>query len=548
MAGGKLPPRQKMIGMMYLVLTALLAMNVSKDILNAFITVNDGLENTKHNFRDKNQEQYRNFEASYSENKKKVGPFWTKAQEVRTIADETVNYIDDIKVEIIAGIEPSIPKEQVRGRDNEKGIDTILNLANVKVKDNYIFSTNLLVGSEPANPKEGEYSARELIGKLESFRDNLKGKVQSGGAIFKSLDETFVFDDKENPATHKMENWPAYNFYGVPAAATLTLLTKMQTDIRNAESDVIKYLYSQVDAASYKFNVLESAVISSSNYVLVGDTFRANVFLAAFDDTKDPEIFLGETYDSTSHEIGGEQIEVDIQAGKGYVKIPANREGDFTYNGVIKYKGPSGDFNYYPFSTVYKVAKPSVTISPTAMNVFYLGLDNPVDISAAGVAKDNIKPSINNGTIKKGKDGSWTVRVSKAGTAKISVSAEKNGKSENMGTMEFRVKKIPTPIAKISGKSGGAIKGIALGAASRIQADLENFDFEVTANVVSYDFVYMNRGNLSTKTVNGFRLTEDVKAVIKRSRPGDKLFFENIKAKLPDGSVRVLPTLSFKLI
>ena len=547
MAGGKLPPRQKMIGMMYLVLTALLAMNVSKDILNAFVTVNDGLENTKHNFREKNQDQYTAFAASNQENPKKVGPFWTKAQEVQKLADETVNYIDDIKVEIIAGIEPSVPKDKIRG-ENEDGVDTILNLMNVKVKDNYIFSTNLLVGSEPSTPTDGPYSAMEMIGKLETFRDKLKKFVDPTGAINKSLEETFVFDDKENSATHKTENWPAYNFYEVPAAATLTLLTKIQTDVRNAESDVVKYLYSQVDAASFKFNVIESAVISPSNYVLVGDTFYASVFLAAYDDTKAPEIFLGDSYDSLSHEVSGDPIEVAIEGGKGVVKIPTRSEGDFNYEGVIKLKGPTGEYQYYDFPISYKVAKPSVTISPTAMNVFYLGLDNPVSISAAGVAKDKIRPSINNGSISK-KDGEWVVKVSKSGTAKISVSAEKeDGSSENMGSMEFRVKKIPTPIAKISGKNGGAIRKVALGAASRIQADLENFDFEVTATVVSYDFVYMNRGNLVTNSYSGFRLDPAVKRVIQGSRPGDKIFFENVKAKLPDGSTRVLPTLSFKLI
>ena len=117
------------------------------------------------------------FSKSYSENKVKVGPYWEKAQSVQKNADEIVSYIDEIKVEIIAGIEPSVPKENVMGKD-ENGRDTILNLMNVQVKDNYLFSTALLVGSEPANPKDGQYSARELIGKLEGYRDNLIGKVR----------------------------------------------------------------------------------------------------------------------------------------------------------------------------------------------------------------------------------------------------------------------------------------------------------------------------------------------------------------------------------
>lgn len=115
MAGGKLSPRQKMIGMMYLVLTALLAMNVSKDILNAFVTVNDGLEKTKNNFKDKNDDQYARFEASYNENQDKVGKYWNNAKKVREEANQVVNYIDQIKVEIIAGVQPDIPKEQIMG-------------------------------------------------------------------------------------------------------------------------------------------------------------------------------------------------------------------------------------------------------------------------------------------------------------------------------------------------------------------------------------------------------------------------------------------------
>ncbi|KAA3649980.1 MAG: gliding motility protein GldM [Bacteroidetes bacterium] len=546
MAGGKLPPRQKMIGMMYLVLTALLAMNVSKDILNAFVTVNDGLERTKNNFRAKNQDQYNDFASAYSENKVKVGPYWTKAQEVQKRADELVKYIDDIKVEIIGGIEHTIPKDQIRGKD-ENGVDTILNMMQVKVKDNYIFSTALLVGPEPGSPKDGEYSAIELKTKLEALREDLKGNVAKDGSIYRSLDKTFSFEDKKN-ASGVVENWPAYNFYGVPAAATLTLLTKIQTDVRNAESDVIKYLYSQVDAASYKFNVLESAVISPSNYVLVGDTFYAKVFLAAFDDTKNPEIFLGDTYDSISHEVGGNEIPVDIQLGKGYIKIPARSEGDFTYNGVIKYKGPSGEFNYYPFTTEYKVAKPSTTISATKMNVFYIGVDNPVDISAPGVAKDKIRPSISSGSISKASGGDWVVRVTSPGTAIIKVAAEVDGGSQNMGQMEFRVKKIPDPIGKIGGQTGGTIRKAQLQAAATVRAELENFDFDVKAEVVSYSISYVKRGLLATEDINGGNLTNLVKDVIRDARVGDRIYFDNIKARLPDGTTRTLPTVSFKLL
>lgn len=546
MAGGKLPPRQKMIGMMYLVLTALLAMNVSKDILNAFVTVNDGLEKTKHNFKEKNADQYSEFEASYQENRVKVKPFYDKAMAIKKVANEVVEHIDKIKVEIIAGIEPEITKEQAIGK-NEFGEDTIINLKHVKVKDNYLFSTNLLVGGDNRNPKTGELSALELKGKLEMFRDAALKYVKKGGAIATALNETFKFEEQEN-AAGVVENWPSYNFYGVPAAATITLLTKMQTDIRNAESDVIKYLYSDVDAKSFKFNVLESAVISPSNYIIEGDTFYAEVFLAAFDSTVSPEVVLGEKFDSTTNTVTGDQLPVVVKNGKGYVKIPAKSVGEFTYNGVINFKAPSGEINHYPFKTSYQVAKPSTTISATAMNLFYIGLPNPVDIAASGVAKDKIKASITNGTIKKEKDG-WVVNVSKPGTATVKVTAEVDGESKNMGSMEFRVKKVPTPIAKIAGKSTGAVQKGKLSATSGIVAEMENFEFDVRVLVSEYTLVYTQANGLAKEVkVKGFRFDEKVKKILRSLKKNSRVTFENIRATMPGGEKRLLNSVPLKVI
>tara|TARA_R110002096_G_scaffold136909_6_gene289813 strand:- start:7997 stop:9637 length:1641 start_codon:yes stop_codon:yes gene_type:complete len=546
MAGGKLSPRQKMIGMMYLVLTALLAMNVSKDILNAFVTVNDGLEKTKTNFGDKNQDQYAAFAASYNENKAKVEPFYNKAIEVQKLADEIVTYIDDIKVEIIAGIEPSVPKDKIRGK-NEFGKDTILNLSHVKVKDNYLFSTNLLVGSEPSKPKDGEFTALSVKSKLENFRDNLLQKVPAESAIASSLTETFKFQDKK-VSSGVTENWPSYNFYGVPAAATLTLLTKLQTDVRNAESDVIKYLYASVDAASFKFNVLESAVIPNSNYVLLGDTFYAEVFLAAFDSTQNPRIVLAEKYDSTTQTVSGDSIPVIMKDGKGYVKIPAKSQGDFTYNGIIKFKTPSGEINNYPFKTTYQVAKPSTTISATKMNLFYIGVPNPVDISAPGVGKDKIRASISNGSISKSSEG-WEVNVKTPGTVTINVNAEVDGSNKSMGKMEFRVKKIPTPVAEIGGINSGSIPKNKLASTAGIVAQMDNFEFDIRVVVASYKFVYTQANGLAREVpVNGPRFDDTVKKVLQGLAAGSRVTFEDIKVRMPDGEMRTLSPVVLKAI
>jgi len=546
MAGGKLPPRQKMIGMMYLVLTALLAMNVSKDILNAFVTVNDGLESTKLNFKDKNADAYSSFSKSNSENPVKTGPYYKKALEIKEEADQLVTHIDDIKVEIIAGIEPEITTETARGK-NQFGVDTILNLKYVKVKDNYLFSTNLLVGGDPVSPKDGPLSALELKGKLESFRDLAKSMVKEGGAIDASLDQTFSFEDAKN-AAGVVENWPSYNFHGVPAAATITLLTKMQTDVRNAESDVVKYLYSSVDAASYKFTGLDAAVIPESNYIIRGDSFRAEVFLAAFDTTMKPAITLGTTYDSTTHAVGGDTVGVTLRNGKGYISIPTNSLGLKSFKGDIAFKGPTGEIEHYPYSINYQVAAPSTTISATAMNVFYIGVPNPVDIAASGVAKDKVSASITNGSISKSGE-SWVVNVKTPGKATINVSAEVEGTRKTMGSMEFRVKKIPTPIAEIAGQSSGAIPKNKLANTAGIIAQMENFEFDVRVTVASFKFVYTQANGLSKEVpVSGPRFDDKVKQILRGIKPGSRVTFEDIKAKMPDGELRKLGSIVLKAI
>ena len=372
-------------------------------------------------------------------------------------------------------------------------------------------------------------------------------KVPAESAIASSLTETFKFQDKK-VSSGVTENWPSYNFYGVPAAATLTLLTKLQTDVRNAESDVIKYLYASVDAASFKFNVLESAVIPNSNYVLLGDTFYAEVFLAAFDSTQNPRIVLAEKYDSTTQTVSGDSIPVIMKDGKGYVKIPAKSQGDFTYNGIIKFKTPSGEINNYPFKTTYQVAKPSTTISATKMNLFYIGVPNPVDISAPGVGKDKIRASISNGSISKSSEG-WEVNVKTPGTVTINVNAEVDGSNKSMGKMEFRVKKIPTPVAEIGGINSGSIPKNKLASTAGIVAQMDNFEFDIRVVVASYKFVYTQANGLAREVpVNGPRFDDTVKKVLQGLAAGSRVTFEDIKVRMPDGEMRTLSPVVLKAI
>ena len=549
MAGGKLPPRQKMIGMMYLVLTALLALNVSKDILDAFVIVNDGLENTKVNFKNKNESQYTEFLKSYNENPVKVKPFWDKAQEVQKAAENLVSYIDSIKANIIYQTEGYDNMSQVIGK-GESGQDTVLSMKYIASKDNYDIPTNLLIGAEPHAPKEGNLTALELKNKLADFRDRLKQMVEPGSALDKALDKAFNFDDRKD-ASGTEEKWEASNFYHVPLAASVTILSKIQTDVRNAESDAVKYLYSSVDAGSFKFNKLEAAVISPSNYIVLGDTFRADVFLAAFDSTKNPVIRLGsgDYQDSVKFAISGDTVPIDVINGKGRVRIPTRSEGEYTWQGVINFEAPGGRVLPFPFKTQYTVAKPSLVVSADKMNVFYRGVDNPVSISVPGVPADKIVASINNGSLRKTGKGNYVVNVKQGKDAVISVQAEMpDGSKRNMGKMEFRVKVIPNPVPYVAQKTGSDNVSLPqLKATNKIFARMENFDFDLEPQIIGFTFsMSLAGGVLVEEKVDGDRFNETVRNLIEKLKRNQKVYFENILVKMPDGTTRPIGPVILK--
>lgn len=547
MAGGKLPPRQKMIGMMYLVLTALLAMNVSKDILDAFIIVNDGLEKTSINFKDKIDAQYTSFEKAYQENKVKVEPFYNKAREIQTKADELFNYINMVKANIIYQTEGLESIDKAIGKD-QFGHDTLINLANINKKDNYDILTNLMIGSEAGSPKEGEYTALELKTKLSEYRDAVLKSVEPGSPLEQSITATFNFEDKDDASGTK-NNWESYNFNHTPLAAALTILSKLQNDVRNAESDVVKQLFANVDAGSFKFNKLEAATIAPSNYIIQGDSFRADVFLAAYDSTKNPEMLLGTTIDSTTWEVGGELVEMKVFNGKGKIAMKTSALGEYTWKGVINYAAPGGKILHFPFKTTYTVAAPSLVVSPDAMNVFYRGIDNPVSISVAGVANDKIKPSITNATLTKGAKGGYIVRAGNGNESVVSVSAEMpDGSVKPMGKATFRVKRIPDPVPYVGGQTGAAnISSAQLGAVSKIFAKMENFDFDISVQVTEYIFSMSVGGGLIETTVKGDRITPEIQGYISKAKRGNKVYFEKMKVKMPDGTIRELPPVSLKI-
>lgn len=562
MAGGKETPRQKMIGMMYLVLTALLAMNISKDVLDAFKLVNAGLEKTKVTLLGKSNTTLADLDSKAATNPQKAGPFKAKAQDVDQRANDIVDYIEEMKARVMAASHKGNADGEGYQEYMENGKAIDMNDERIKKPDENQNNTTLLIGAKPEDPRTDPYSAAELRGKLEQYRDFMKSitvKEFTGATwnvpehIKAGLDNTFSFE--KTIEDEKEVVWETKNFFHIPLAAVITNLTKLQVDVENAKADMLSSLIAGIEGKSYKFTNLQPLVVPQSNYVLRGDTFRANVLLAAYDASNAPDIFIDNTQfdgqDSSAYvkQAGDEPIEIGTD-GLGKLKIATSSLGlgNKSFKGVIEYVGPSGETEPYPFIIpAFTVAEPALVVSPIKMNVFYRGLPNPVEVSVPGVPQDKLTVNVagSGHRISKNSDGTYTVTPGSGTTAKISVSAEMpDGTTQRMPDKEFRVKPIPFPIPKFAGKSP-TDKTVAKGdlaVAPGVRAEMENFDFEVDVKVTKFKLVVIRGGDVIEVPSNSNRVTADMKGLLSSVARGQKIYIEDIEVKMPDGSNKPIPS------
>jgi len=471
-----------------------------------------------------------------------------------------VRHIDLIKAKTIAETEGKTLEEVMA--KGQFGQDTILNLSYVSAKDNYNVNTNIMIGAEPDNPLETDhedgnnYRAAVVKQKLFEYGQTLKNMVVDDPTLASNLDSLFTYPESIKDASGTVTNWEALNFYGVPLAATTTLLSKLQADVRNAESDVLGNLFRDVEAASFRFTELKAVVIPEKTYVLEGDSFRADVFLAAYDNTNLPEVMLGEqgyVIPEGEDEIPeGKASEVEVGAdGFGRVRIPASGIGEKHWEGVIKFKKPDGSgFVYEKYEINYEVARPSLVVSPTAMNVLYRGVDNPIAISVPGISADLLSASISTGSLQKQSDGTYIAKVQSGSEAVVSVTANIDGKQTSMGSFKFRLRSVPDPVAKFAGKgpSDNTVRQAELTAALGVIADLQDFVFDLSFPVRSFDIVVIIGGDVKRTTSNSNRLTNEQKELLQQVRRNQTVIVENIRATAPDGSIRRLGTISLRVI
>ena len=525
MASTKLPPRQMMINMMYLVLTAILALNVSKEVLDAFAVMDTELVRSGRAQEQRSAVEYTIFEDAADRFPEKFGKAHMQALEVKAQADSLVEQIERIKVDAVAEAD-GIPGSDLVGKDAE-GRDTLRGLLALEAKDDRETLTRMLVGSEPASPKKGPGSAFELKERISTFRDNLKMLFGTQAPeMTMALDLLYDFSERRD-ASGTLNNWESTNFYDVPLAAGVATLSKLQADIRGTENDMVKWLYRSVGSKDHGFAIFTAAVIPQSTLIMQGDSFRADVFLAAYDPKNRPTVTV----------TGGSGLPIG-EDGKAKLRLSGDRIGEQIVEGLIHFEGPDGP-EEIPFATTYQVMAPLLVASPTKMNVLYRGVENPIDLSVPGVPADRVQASISTGRIVRTPSG-WMASGMTGTSAEVYANViAPDGSSRRIGPVRFRVKELPPPTAYIGGTVPTDVRvGKAVLATSQgIAAKSLNSEFNDQWSVVQFELSIVRRGGTPIfLKANGNRFTQDMLIALAALRPNDQVFVNEVKGKLTNGA------------
>ncbi|MBP6455102.1 MAG: gliding motility protein GldM [Chitinophagaceae bacterium] len=533
-------PRQLMINLMYLVLTALLALNVSNEILNAFKIVDKSILRSNDNIDQKNKATIFNFDDALadskitSEKRAKITAAKELAMQAQTMSSEMVSTLENYRKMII---------------DAAGGIDPETN--NIKKQDDLESATRIMI-------KEG--NGAKMLEQLKAFKEKISGLVVAGDGS-KELNlsasaEGFAkllplnFDIEKN-ADNPGDDWSFANFNMVPAVAAVTIMDKYINDVKNSESAVMDELWAKAFGEKKQMNLVftdYAVIVSPENpYLLPGQKYKATMMLGAYN-KKQQNLTItvnGQsipvrdgiaTYEATATSIG----EKPLTIGASYVDLNTGARVNVT-----------------PVKTSYFVGEPQASVSLDKMNVFYQGVPNPITISASGIPAGNLDIKAGDGiSLKNVGNGKYEVMASKTGTSSITLVGKlHDGSTKTFGPFTYRLKRLPKPNPEIANsQDGGSMMANKLKSQIGIFArPPEGFEFDVKYNVTSFEIYYLPKNgepkiaNSKNAYLTGPNADPTVSNIMKSLRVGDRIWFENIKAIGPDGVNNKIGTISFNL-
>ncbi len=503
-------PRQKMINLMYVVLMAMLALNVSTEVLNGFSIVEESLNRTTGNSAKENLAIYEDFEIQMKANPQKTKEWYDKAMRVRHMSDSLFNLADALKLAIV---------QEADGKDGD--VHSIRNKEDLEAANQVMLS-----------PSGGR--GQELYDAINSFRQRMLSMV-SDEKQRQIIASNLTTEIPENAVTLG-RNWQEYMFESMPAAAAVTLLSKLQSDVRYAEGEVLHTLVQNIDVKDIRVNALEAFVIPNSQTIVRGNKFSAHIVMAAVDTTQVPDIY-----------IGNQKVELQDNL---YERI-CGSTGDFTLAGYMETVNGNGDRIRRDFSQKYTVVDPSATVSADLMNMLYAGYNNPISVSVPGVPLTKIQATMTNGTLQAVGPGKYIARPAKVGQdVTISVISTNTGRAQQMGQYTFRVRRLPDPTPYITMNDehgnpfrykGGGLPKSQLVAATTLGAAIDDGILDIGFKVQSFETVFFdNMGNAVPIVSDGASFSSRQKDTFRKLSRNRRFYVSRVTVVGPDGLTRTL--------
>ncbi len=497
-----------MINLMYVVLMAMLALNVSNEVLNGFAIVEESLNRTTANAAQENRAIYQDFEDQMASNPQKVREWYEKAMKVKEMSEKLYSLATELKLAIA---------QEADGKDG--------NPANLQNKEDLEAANQVMLAP-------GRGRGEELKKAIDSYREGILEMIPD------TAKRAIVASDLTTNVPNGIlgKNWQEYMFEAMPAVAAVTLLSKLQNDVRNAEKEVLHTLVQNIDVKDIRVNALDAFVIPNSQTIVQGDRFSAHIVMAAIDTTQVPEIY-----------IGGQKVDLP---GNVYETV-TSRTGDFTLSGYIQTINGNGDPIRRDFEQKYTVVEPSATVSADLTRMLYAGYDNPISVSVPGVPLSRVSASMTNGTLTPNGQGKYIAHPSQVGQdAVITITSTNTGRAQTMGTFAFRVRKLPDPTPYIDVKDeqgnadrfkGGNMSKKQLVEAEGIGAAIDDGILDIGFRVVSFETVFFdNMGNAVPIASDGAKFSSRQKETFRKLTRNRRFYISRVVAIGPDGIQRTL--------
>ena len=502
-------PRQKMINMMYLVLTALLALNVSAEILNAFKTVDRSLMIASGVAEQKNQEIFKSFKAKLEDptSREKAAIWEPKAQQVKKISDELYNYIETLKTEL----------------KKESGLKTVDGKEEFK-EDDLDAGTRLLVQRAP----EGKEKGKELFEKLKAYKEQL---LSIDPEMKKEIEVGLPLDLTIPPTSSEAgkSDWSYAYFHMTPTIAAITILSKFQNDVRNSESKAVEFCHKQIGQVEIIYDQFQAFAGTNTQYLMPGEELVITAGIGAFSKAAQPSV-----------SIDGANVSLNAEGTAEY-KTRVGGSGAGIKRVRISYAKPDGTTAVVEKEIKYTVGIPAgLTVSTDKTRVFYKGLENPLSVTGGGGdEKVNVSIEGAGASLRKAGPGQYIVTCTQLGTVNV---VANDGK--NIQRIAIPVKRVPDPIVIVGGSAGGAMPANVFRVQSGAIAELRDFVFEgVAYKVMSFMLICTGKGfdEPEFAEVNSASFKDAAaQALIRRCQAGSTVTIGEIKVLEPGGGSRKL--------